>query len=620
MKNPGRDPKEFVDVYIFIFILFIKLISLNYNIGLKNLYSRPLVFGCLGSILIALSIPIMLKASVRIWILLGIDLLFSLLFMTDLVYNRYFQDVTSAALLKLAGLTGEVGNSVTALIHWFDFLYFIDIAVLVPLYILYWRKRTRGCELSFRLRSLSSICLLAMGFLMSWSSTSSLEKDQPGLLKTFYDKKYIVGSIGDLNFHALDLYKYIGSNYFLKASLPEGREEEIRNWFAVKNTPANGEHKGIAAGKNLIVVQLEAFQQFVFGRSINNSEITPNLNNISRECLVFDNFFYQTAWGGTSDAELLTNVSLLPAREGSAFYQYASNTYDSLPGRLKSMGYYTSVMHANRPGFWNRAQMYRNLGFDAFESEGSFILDETRGLGLSDRSFFRQTIEKMKSYPKPFYSMLITLSSHFPFNSKDDILDTGIFEDEFLGDYLEAVRYTDGAMGEFVGLMKKNGLWDNSIVVFYGDHSAVPFEKRGQLAQFLYGRQDLTAYEWSSAQKVVAMIHFPGNTITGNNGITSGQLDLYPTIANLFGFEAPFTLGRDLLNSRDGFIVTRDGMWGDNGSLYLKSIDRVVDIKCGKELNKEDFSAQFKEAFRLLVYSDAVLEHNLVQKWKLKGY
>ncbi|WDU84411.1 LTA synthase family protein [Caloramator sp. Dgby_cultured_2] len=143
-----------------------------------------------------------------------------------------------------------------------------------------------------------------------------------------------------------------------------------------------------------MVVQLEAFQGFVLERKINGQELTPNLNKLAKDSLVFENYYYQTAWGGTSDAEFLSNVSLLPARDGSVYYQYAGNKYDALPKELKGIGYFTAVMHANRPGFWNRTNMYRALGFDKYESEKDFNIDEIQGMGLSDKSFLNRQLKK----------------------------------------------------------------------------------------------------------------------------------------------------------------------------------------------------------------------------------
>ena len=53
-------------------------------------------------------------------------------------------------------------------------------------------------------------------------------------------------------------------------------------------------------------------------------------------------------------------------------------------------------MHANTGDFWNRNNMYKALGYDDFYSKESYVIDETIGLGLSDKSFFRQSVEKIE--------------------------------------------------------------------------------------------------------------------------------------------------------------------------------------------------------------------------------
>ncbi|WDC85799.1 sulfatase-like hydrolase/transferase [Caloramator sp. mosi_1] len=125
------------------------------------------------------------------------------------------------------------------------------------------------------------------------------------------------------------------------------------------------------------------------------------------------------------------------------------------------MGYFTSVMHANRPGFWNRVNMYKSLGFDIYENENTFNIDDIQGLGLSDKSFFKQAVAKMKEYDKPFYSFLITLSSHYPYkdsqNRLNNIINTGEFEGTIIGDYIKSAKYTDEAIGDFIDMLKKRG-------------------------------------------------------------------------------------------------------------------------------------------------------------------
>ena len=72
-------------------------------------------------------------------------------------------------------------------------------------------------------------------------------------------------------------------------------------------------------------------------------------------------------------------------------------------------------MHGDRAGFWNRAHMYPALGFERFVSKKDYEVDEVFGLGLSDGSFFRQSLAMLEAQERPFYAFLVTLSSHYPF-------------------------------------------------------------------------------------------------------------------------------------------------------------------------------------------------------------
>lgn len=605
-----------IDIFAFIFIIFAKLVLFNYILNLLDDKIKYLVFGCFGSALLISSIFSFVKQSKRVKGLIISNFIISLIIFIDVVYNRYFCDVTSVALVKQARLAAEVKSSVTALLKPYDLLIFIDIIII---YILYkkFRHLLSDVKPKFSLRVVKFASILSLGLIFSITSVKALEKEQPGITKTMYDKKYVVRRIGSVNFHAFDFYRYITSNVLKKQKISQDEINEINKFLEQKNLSKDVEYFGSMKGKNLIVVQLEAFQGFLLNKKINGQEITPNLNKLAKESLVLDNCFYQTAFGGTSDAEFLLNNSLIPIREGAVYYQYAGNKFEALPDKMKEIGYFTAVMHANRPGFWNRVNMYKSLGFDVYENENNFIIDETQGLGLSDKSFFKQAVEKMKKYEKPFYTFLITLSSHYPYkdyqNKINNIINAGEFEGTIIGDYIKSAKYTDEAIGEFIELLKKEGLWDNSVVLFYGDHYAIPYDQKDVMGKLLYGRDKITDIEWQEAQKIVAMIHFPNNEFKGHVTSVTGQYDFYPTLANLFGIEVKYVLGRDILNTDEGFVVLRNGTWITNEIAYLNFVDKIIDRRTGKELNKEEYLNYFETAYKILKTSDSIIEHDLIK-------
>ena len=147
-------------------------------------------------------------------------------------------------------------------------------------------------------------------------------------------------------------------------------------------------------------------------------KVAPNLSKLAQESLYFDNFYAQIGVGTSSDTEFTFATSLLPANNGTVFVNFFNNEYLTIQKLLKEKGYYVFSMHGNVGDFWNRDAMHTNMGYDKFYSKSSFVIDEEYGLGLSDASFFRQVIPKIKEIDEtmttPYYGTLITLTNHTP--------------------------------------------------------------------------------------------------------------------------------------------------------------------------------------------------------------
>jgi len=86
---------------------------------------------------------------------------------------------------------------------------------------------------------------------------------------------------------------------------------------------------------------------------------------------------------------------------------------------LKDNGYSATAFHGFRESFWNRNVIYPKYGFDNFYGQKSYQIDENIGLGLSDECFFNQSLTKIKELKEPYYALLITLSSHFPYDDTE---------------------------------------------------------------------------------------------------------------------------------------------------------------------------------------------------------
>lgn len=603
---------------IYTLILLLKLFYFSSQIGDGHIGLLS-GFATLGSLLIFISISLLLKPKARLWYMYVLNIFISLIVFSNVMFYRYFRDLLSIPLLTQASVVGDIGNSMFQLLHYSDLMLIADI-VFFPIAIIVFKRKTR-VEGPRRDSLWMAISLCAIGSIIVFSSFGQLIKSQPTILQTFYDRVYVAQNIGILNYHGADVYAFVQQSLAESSVLDDKKKQEIFDFFKVKNQDNNSDKQlfGVGEGKNLVVIQLEAIQEFVINNSVNGREITPNLNKLVASSIYFDNYYYQTAGGGTSDAEFAANVSMFPMKEGAVYIRKPGNYYYSLPIRLKEEGYSTLAMHGYKPGFWNRSVIYKNLGFDEFYSKDNMEENELLGMGISDKDFFKQAIEKLKTQKQPFHAFLITLSSHFPYKNDKRLyssFDVGEYKDTLLGDYLEAVHYTDEALGEFLDELQSSGMMDDTVLAIYGDHHGIPKDNEKDLAKFL-GKESLSSMDWQLLQKVPMIIKIP-NVDNTTESITGGSVDFMPTILNVMGMKASNqpSLGRDLLNSDEGLVTLRNGSFLTKGMVYLSSENICYDTLTGKELTASQYIEKKQEAERLLDYSDIIIKFDLVDEIK----
>ncbi|AKN33713.1 alkaline phosphatase [Clostridium carboxidivorans P7] len=615
MKKAKVLISTYIDVILFIILVCAK--ALIYGRQLESGYFSytSLLYPIFASIIILVSFSLILNSKIRTKFLYICNLIITIFLISDLNYFRYFKDVISIPVLINGFQLGAVKSSVSSIIKFTDFFYALDL-IFIPIIIN--KYKSEKAEITTKLsKALIFSVLLIVGIIIDTHNFYSLSKDQPKLLTTMYNKVYITKKLGSINYHYLDFYNFISFNISRKSPVSKSEETSIQTFFQ-DNSSHNNNLNGAAKGKNLIMIQVEALQEFVINAKVDDKEITPNLNKWIKRSEYFNNFYYQISAGGTSDAEFMTNNSLYPASSGAAYFLYCGNEFNAMPKSFKKSGYNTAALHGFRESFWNRNVVYKKFGFDNFYGEKSYNIDENVGLGLSDKSFLNQSIDKIKKLDKPYYSFLITLSSHFPYDDVDNYgnFNVGSYENSLLGNYLKSIHYTDEQLGIFFDKLEKEGILKDSVVVLYGDHYAIPKEHEQELCKFL-GKNSLSDIEWLKLQKVPMMIHFPDESIKGVNNIYSGQMDIYPTIANLFNLSDKNFMGKDLFNSSEGNIIFRDGSFIYNNYYYVSQKNSYYNISTNQKIDETDALKKKKEdVLNQLQYSDEILKHNLLKKFK----
>ena len=585
-----------------------------------------------GAALLAVCWTIPLGRRMRAVALAGVDALLSLLMLADLIYFRHFRDFITVPVLMQAGQAADVEDSILSLLKPGDLALLVDLPFALALVVHSFRAAgphlpsfTPVTRLRERLLRFGLAALMAVsGWLLI---AVPVKQQKEGWARGLFGGEWwnvpIYNVTGLLGFHGYDAYRFVRENG-PGGGLSEAELAEVRGWFAERETLRRAAETdplfGAFRGANVFVVQAEAFQTFVLGLTVGGREVTPNLNRLIETSLYFPNFYHQTAAGRTSDADFAANCSLHPAPSGAVFVRYADRSFDCLPALLGEEGYDATAHHAYEASFWNRSNMYRGMGYAAFFSLRDFEMDEPLGWALGDKSFLRQTVDRLKERDRrPFYAMTVTLSSHHPYKLPAGLqkLDVGSLEGTILGDYLQAAHYLDEAVGELVELLKRDGLWDNTIFVFYGDHDNSITD--WSLYERLFNRPLNKLEREMLLKKVPLLIHLPGNAHAGAVDKAGGQADIAPTLLHLLGISSGglHWTGVSLLTDESKPVVFRNGAFTDGRVFYIPSPGGAAEngdcyaLPEGTGTVAAACRPGAEEALRELAASDRFMRHDL---------
>ncbi len=628
---------SFVIICVLISLL-LRFLTIGFYVDLKAILSDTLISLFIGSF------AFFMKPNKRynyylIWITF-----FSILSIANLIYYEFYHSFISVSLLATTSMVGKVNDSLFAKmkIHQFIFLIFPIIFILIKK-ILIKKNYFNNLELSNTkevFKKMSMIILIILIIL-----TFSFTQNDKVKFSNFRNKEYVVKNYGLYVYTFYDLIKNESS--YDKAAM------EFRNYYSCKKDTSDNEYTNIFKGKNVLFIHAESIQNFLVDLKINNQEVIPNINKLAHEGMYFSKFYPQISVGTSSDSEFTLTTGLMPSTNGTVFVNYDENTYKAMPNYFNDLGYYTFSMHANDRTYWNREDMYKRLGYQKFYAKESFIIPEDEdsdnyiGLGLSDKSFFKQIIpilKDIKTNNSPYFGTIITLSNHSPYKEnekfgdfdltmsykyEDENGDTLIgrreyLEDTEMGYYIKSAHYADEAIGELFEELKNENLLDNTIIVFYGDHEARLPKKDFELLynydpvnDTLLEESDenyysLDNYNYDLLKNTPLIIW--SNDEKYNKEITTvmGMYDVLPTIANMFGFDEKFSLGRDIFSSEEGLVVFPNGNVLTDKVYYSDLYDEYITFT--DEPISSDYINNLKEyANNILEVSNEIVEHDLIK-------
>ena len=546
----------------------------------RDAHLEPTVTAYGLMVVVAIALPllgaVLLPRRVRAWALWSLGLISTLMILGDVLYYRFFGNVLSAAALLEVQQTGQIWNSIRSLFTP-DLLWLVvDVPAALGLVIVLTRQAT--AEATGRSRRLSATAaVVGVGIVGAVLATQ-------GLRSEMFSARSMMEQLSPFGYHIFNAWTSTRWAV-VRPVLTNEQKTEVRTWFADRAPlrAGTGPSFGAAEDKNLIVVQVEALQDFAVDYRINDEAVMPHLSRWSERGLRFTNVTDQTGEGRTSDTEFATLVSLPPLDDGAVAFRFAANEYVGLPGVLTEHGYTTLSAVPFEPGFWNRQAMHRAYGFQQSLFQSDFELTDQIGWGLNDHDFLQQVVPRLVTLPRPFAAWLITLSLHHPFDDFPDrhkVLQLGPLERTSFGNYLHAMHFFDQALADFETALARAGLLDRSMLVVFGDHDAgFP----GDLAASIGAGSD--DERWELGDRVPLFIRLPEarERLSGVVPVAAGQIDFAPTLLALMGIDParlPY-MGRNLLGEPgDEPVLRPNGQWLDRTHLFIGRDETGPDRSC----------------------------------------
>lgn len=222
---------------------------------------------------------------------------------------------------------------------------------------------------------------------------------------------------------------------------------------------------------NVVILLMESFTSKAIGVLGGDSLVTPNLNKLASEGVLFYNI-YGTAM--RSDRGLAGVISGQPSHYKTAIVKFPEKAMKkpSFIKKLGENGYTTAFYYAGDMNFGN-FKSYARMSFDKLIDENAFSGEAIQNRfkwGVHDEYTYEKALQDMKSEQEPFCYMIYNLTSHEPFIVPTDHRFPGESREEM---FKSAIYYTDSCLGRFIDGCKAEGLYENTLFVLVADHSTI---------------------------------------------------------------------------------------------------------------------------------------------------
>lgn len=380
-------------------------------------------------------------------------------------------------------------------------------------------------------------------------------KEKRFLKRTFFASLLILMCLETLNLYNKNFILQLGKNFYVKEPDIVARYGTIANNLndIIFNYGGKNLVKKLQYGKpissstvseskpNIIAIQVESMDSSVINKKYQGEYIAPYLHSLAEQNIYYPYTLSYHKAGGTSDSEFSVINSIEPL---SNFPSIKLSSYDypnSFVRALVDGGYEAFGFHGNEGDFYSRKEAYPKMGFNEFEDIAKLGLNND-GWGAPDDKVFQAAFDKLKAETSPFFSYIITMSSHMPFTSANNYYNNEKYDNidkNVVRDYFNSISYVDTSLESFITQVRST--LPNTYIFIWGDHT--PDIDSSDYRQASFTKED-KYFEF-----VPLIIITPDNKSYKEENAVASFLDMSPTILKVSGIKYNlFSDGIDLID------------------------------------------------------------------------
>lgn len=446
---------------------------------LSYLYCTDNILSTVIDLLIIYSIPLIFitRRNYLFFIPLTITTLIAII---NVLYSRYFNSyLPFSQYFDIQNLNGLSSNIIDAFKIQDSIL-----AVCLLIAIIYYKKYSREFKLKYK--SPPFILIFFFMFICGIYSTKhmmdSIKQTEIHFQGLAGSNKHKTDYIKDIIYSEYEfrpstsIYKY---GFFCNISITLYQKTHHKNIDVHELDKIKAYMHGTLYGhsqsktKNLLLILVESLSSFPIDKTYDGVEITPNLNLLKKTCYYNGNMKSETQFGESSDGQFIYLTGILPIKNKITINEFTDNKFITIPSLLKKKYncFHTKMIIPTGKDMWGQEKMCKRYNIDTLFFHDHYKKES--GNWLNDEQVFELANEKDLPTQQPFFSIILTSSTHSPYNKCFENIDINFpatFSNE-LRTYLKNIHYMDKYLGNYLQTLKDKGIYDNTLIIILADHT-----------------------------------------------------------------------------------------------------------------------------------------------------